>query len=268
MTFSYGAKQFGFAQRLLEELEARDDWPALEEHFSRLKPDGEREVLVTKACQYLAKQFYEVLKVQAQAAVGIMEWLSTVARQIANSDRHLTWEVPRTGFKVAQVYRKTRERQVQTMVAGKVYKPVSREFTDEVDVSKHASAVAANVVHSLDAAALMTAVNYAADNGMYQFAMIHDSYGTVPADCDLLAQAARQAFYLLYWGYRFRADEDQDTDAGAAGRPARHDVVDELERQFREQAGEAKGRVTLAPRPPRIDTLDPGSVLVSKNFMS
>ena len=268
MTFSYGAKQFGFAGRLEEELEARDDAPALEEHFSRAKPDGAREPLLTEACQYLAGEFYEVLKDQAKAAVGVMEWLSAVARHIAKSGKHLTWVVPHTGFKVAQTYWETSERQIETKVAGKRYKPATGEDSDKVDASKHASAVAANVVHSLDAAALMTAVKYAADNGMDQFAMVHDSYGTVPADCDLLAQAARQAFFKLYCGYSLKVDEYQGADAASEGRPPRHDVVDELERQFREQASESTGGEELPPRPLRIGTLDPGLVFVSKHFMS
>jgi hypothetical protein len=45
----------------------------------------------------------------------------------------------------------------------------------------------------------------------------------------------------------------------------RHDVVDELARQFSEQAGDA---AELPPRPQRIGTLDPGCVLVSRAFMS
>jgi DNA-directed RNA polymerase len=267
MTFSYGAKQFGFAERLQEGLEAHDDWPSLEEHFSRRRADGGREVLVTKACQYLAKQFYEVLKIQARSAVGIMEWLAAVARLIAKSGQHLTWVVPGTDFKVLQTYWEKSERQLETKVAGRIYKPASGADTDKVDVPKHASAIAANVVHSLDAAALMTAVKYAADNGMDQFAMVHDSYGTVPADCDLLAQAARHAFYKLYCGYSLRGQDDQDI-AAAPEKPPRHDVVDDLERQFLEQAGELPEGEKPPPRPARIGTLDPGLVLVSKNFMS
>jgi DNA-directed RNA polymerase len=110
------------------------------------------------------------------------------------------------------------------------------------------------------------AVNYAAVNGMDQFAMIHDSYGTVPADCDLLAQAARVAFYKLYRGYSLKVDEeDQDAAPGAAVKAPRHDVVDELARQFKRQAGDG---AELPPRPQRIGTLDPGEVFVSTNFMS
>ncbi len=264
MTFSYGAKQFGFAERLEKELEAREDWPEIEEHFSGTKPDGSRDSQVTRACQYLAGQFYEVLKVKAEAAVGVMEWLSEVARIIGNSGQQMSWEVPHTGFKVAQTYWEKSERQVETKVAGKIYKPASGADTDEVDVSKHASAVAANVVHSLDAAALMLAVQWAATNGMDRFAMVHDSYGTVPAECDLLAQAARQGFYRLYCQRSLVADDDMPR----VGAPQKFDIVDELERQFQDLAGELPDGEQLPARPARIGSLDPGMVLVSMNFMN
>ena len=98
--------------------------------------------------------------------------------------------------------------------------------------------------------------------------MIHDSYGTVPADCDLLAQAARQAFYKLYCGRSLRVDEGLDTAAPPSETRQRHDVVDELERQFQALAAGPSSGDKLPPHPPRIGTLDPGLVLVSKNFMS
>jgi DNA-directed RNA polymerase len=268
MTFSYGAKQFGFAERLEEQLEARDDWPTVEAHFSKEGPDGKTESLVTKACLYLAKEFYEVLKVQAKSAVGIMEWLSEVARTIAKTGKHLSWDVPHTGFKVVQDYWEKSERQIETKVAGTIYKPASGADTDEVDVSKHASAVAANVVHSLDAAALMLTVQWASTNGMDQFAMIHDSYGTVPAECGLLAQAARQGFYRLYCARNLGSDDENDDYERPVGAPQKYDVVDELERQFQELAGESTDGDKVPPRPARIGTLDPGMVLVSPNFMS
>jgi DNA-directed RNA polymerase len=50
----------------------------------------------------------------------------------------------------------------------------------------------------MDAAAMMLTIALALDNGVSQFAMIHDSYGTVAADMDMLAACLREAFIDMY----------------------------------------------------------------------
>jgi DNA-directed RNA polymerase len=72
------------------------------------------------------------------------------------------------------------------------------EHSDLIDGSKQALAVSPNFVHSMDASAMMLTIDLALDNGVTQFAMIHDSYGTVAADVDMLAACLREAFVDMY----------------------------------------------------------------------
>ena len=45
---------------------------------------------------------------------------------------------------------------------------------------------------------MMLTIDLALLNGLTQFAMIHDSYGTVAADMDMLAACLREAFVDMY----------------------------------------------------------------------
>jgi DNA-directed RNA polymerase len=58
--------------------------------------------------------------------------------------------------------------------------------------------IAPNFVHSLDASCLMLTVNRAVDEGVQNFAMVHDSYGVLAADMEQLYVGLRQAFVDIY----------------------------------------------------------------------
>jgi DNA-directed RNA polymerase, mitochondrial len=175
------------------------------------------------------------------AAFSGMAWFQKAARQVVKSGQPLTWTVPATGFPVRQEYFVMHKQQVRTMLAGRVIKPVLYSATKEVETYKQANAVAPNVVHSLDAAALMLTVSQAMNDGVEHFAVVHDSYGTVPGDMSVLAQATRQSFVKLYTS---------------------HDVIEELRVQFQAQAPEG---VTIEA-PPEKGTLEVSQVLSSAYF--
>src|ERR1043166_1330389 len=115
--------------------------------------------------------------------------------------------------------------------------------TTKLDVRKQSNAIAPNVVHSLDAAALMLTVSQAAAQGVEAFAMVHDSYGTLPADCSVLASCCRQSFVRLY---------------------TMQDVVWSLYQQFAAQHADP----TECPEPPAKGTLDVNAVLASDYFFA
>ena len=90
----------------------------------------------------------------------------------------------------------------------------------------------------------MVTITSAAAEGVEAFAMVHDSYGTLAADCDVLARCTRQAFVRLY---------------------THQDVSALLHEQFAAQCG---AQSDLLPMRPPLGTLDVASVLASDYFFA
>jgi DNA-directed RNA polymerase len=180
------------------------------------------------------------------AAAQAMKWMQDCARVIVSqTNKPVEWTVPVTGFPVRQEYFVQHFRQIKTVLAGQIIQPSVLDTTDEVLAHKQANAIAPNIVHSLDAAALMVTVCMASKCGVESFGMIHDSYATVPADCGLLSESTRAAFVLLY----------RD-----------HDVAAHFADCFQSQMpAEAKKPLPPAPVP---GTLDVSGVLESTYFFS
>lgn len=250
MTFSYGSKPYGFQQQLYEYLktslgntveESKEQWKKAQAHFS-VERDGKEKDLVAAACGVMSRAIWESLREIVRAAFGGMEWLQKCAREVVKSGKPIEWTVPATGFRVRQDYYVfDTSKQVETILAGKIVKPRVYVATEEVRVHKQVNAISPNVVHSLDAAALMLTVTQSQAEGIEHFAAVHDSYGTLATDMTLLSRCTRQSFVRLYTA---------------------QDVVADLARQFQEQAPDA----SKIPEPPQAGNLDLGLVLASDYF--
>lgn len=68
----------------------------------------------------------------------------------------------------------------------------------QVDVAKQSWALAANFVHSLDAAHLMLTVNRCFETGIDSFEPVHDSFATHACDIDLLNRILREEFVKMH----------------------------------------------------------------------
>lgn len=203
MTYPYGSRTFGFAQQILKHLQhlengqfaAKQAWLKVREHFTTT--DGQD--VTRDACQYLAQVIMRGIEQTVVAAAHAMDWLQDSARTVVQATGQcVEWTVPGTGFWVKQHYTRQKDTQVETMLLGKVYKPLVRQCTGKPHAVKQANAVSPNVVHSLDAAALMLTVKDAKMHGVTCFAMVHDSYGAPAGDCAILARSTRQCFVQLY----------------------------------------------------------------------
>lgn len=197
MTFPYGSKKFGFRSQLIQFLRELETYPDIRRHFSDgdTKRDKKR---IAQACSLMALLVWETICAELSGAARGMDWLQQVARSVAHNGTCVAWRVPGTDFLVRQGYMKVTTKQIKTMLAGKIVQPSVYTTTGKPNALKQANAVAPNFVHSLDAAALMLTVDMAAAEGVEAFAMVHDSYGTHAADCAVLAQCTREAFYRLY----------------------------------------------------------------------
>jgi DNA-directed RNA polymerase len=243
MTFAYGSKRFGFKQQLMTYLNdpRKVDVKRVRQHFNM----GDGRNVLSPACHLLASLIWDSLEVFVPRAFRGMAWLQQSARAAVAGGEYVSWTVPATGFPVVQAYSHGARHDIKTILAGRVtcvkhYEPDARK----PHARKQTNAVAPNVIHSLDAAALMLTVQAAAQEGVEAFALVHDSYGTLPTDCPVLAQCTRQAFYALY--------SDRDVLAHIEG------CLQAV----------APGAVETFPVKPLKGKLDLGGVLVSDYFFS
>lgn len=241
MTIAYGSKRFGMAEQTLEYMQSdRATWQKIVAHFTR---DGSN--IAGKAAQWMAGEIWAALQTTVIAATSAMAWMQLCASVVVSQTKKpLQWIAP-SGFPVRQEYFVTHFKQIKTVLAGRIVQPSVLDVTDEVQTRKQATAVAPNVVHSLDASALVFTVLKAARAGVTSFGMVHDSYAAVPADCSTLAAATRQAFVEMY----------RDGD-----------VVQHLVSCWEAQLP-AETQKPL-PEPPQYGTLDINGVLESTYFFS
>lgn len=250
MTYPYGSKVYGFRDQIIESLEKQggngQESKALlaqtKTHFTATKPGD----LLPYAAAYLAKVTMAAIKATVVKAAEGMEWLQHAARLVASNGQFVTWTVPATGFQVRQGYAVSTRKRLRTILCGAVYKPTVLVDTNEPRSLKQANAMSPNFIHSLDAAALMLAVQQAAQDGVESFAMVHDSYGAPAGDCEVLARAARQAFVHLYTA---------------------HDVIGGLRDELAPQVAEDDREALLAGFPTR-GSLDVTGVLASDFFFA
>lgn len=129
-----------------------------------------------------------------------MDWLKKSARLIVKNntreDKLITWPTP-SGFPASQAYYEFDVHRINTLLHGPLKIRVLSE-NDEADMSRHASGLAPNFVHSLDAAHLHLSTADAAAQGITGLAMIHDDYGTHAADAQNLFDIIRKQFVAMY----------------------------------------------------------------------
>jgi DNA-directed RNA polymerase len=130
-----------------------------------------------------------------------MDWLQKSARVIARSFKEdeepcITWLSP-SGFPASQAYFELQVHRINSHLAGPIKLRVMSE-TDDPSVTRHASGLAPNFVHSMDAAHLHLTTAASARRGIDALAMIHDDYGTHAANAEELFQIIREEFVKMY----------------------------------------------------------------------
>jgi DNA-directed RNA polymerase len=130
-----------------------------------------------------------------------MAWLKGCAAPILkrvklDEELVISWRTP-SGFPAAQCYYETEAHDIRTRLHGPAQIKILTE-TEDADVSRHASGLAPNFVHSMDAAHLHLTTAEACSRGIDALAMIHDDYGTHAADAEELYRIIREQFVRMY----------------------------------------------------------------------
>jgi len=207
MTWSYGLTMYSCRQYIL-------DWFEDKIHSDHCpSPFCDKEYY--KAVHYLSNIVWRAIEEVLDLPKKCMVWLQEVAKILSNHQRPLKWVTP-SGFIVKQDYRKIKTSRVTTNINGEALWVRFGENTEEISPIKQVQGVSPNLVHSLDGSLLHKTVNAANDRGIYDFSMIHDSYGThcknIPILNEVIRDEAAKMFeedYLRNWLGQVR---DQNPD--------------------------------------------------------
>lgn len=187
MIFPYGGTKDAYRKYTLEWMKEFDP------HHERI-PSELRGDMLTLMVQVL----WDAVSAQLRKQSEVQKWLQQCAELAAVRGTPLSWTTP-SGFVVRHFYGKRKERRIDTLIDGQRVQLRDWETTADLDVSDQLRGIPPNFTHSMDASVLQTTINKAWNCGIDALTCIHDSYGTVAADMDLLNACLRDSFV---WTYR------------------------------------------------------------------
>jgi DNA-directed RNA polymerase len=189
MTTPYGSTSYGKRLQIME----------------RLKKLGGDYLAIDKKQQwqpalYLSKKLEQVIDQAVSAASLVMEFFKKIAKLFSQAGLNvITWVSP-SGFLSVQHYVQSETVKVYTLWGKQKIRVSYYKDTDVADGSKASAGISPNVVHSFDAAHLINSVCAAKDQGVNDFAMVHDSYGCHAGHMSILSDVLRQEFVKIYSG--------------------------------------------------------------------
>lgn len=183
MCYSYGLTRYSNRQYILDWFEEKIHADSCPSPFDRKE--------YYKAVHYLAETVWKAIEEILDLPKQCMHWFQKVSKVLSAEQRHLMWVTP-SGFIVKQDYRKLKDSKVSTWITGEAIHVQFSEETEQISPRSMSNGVSPNVVHSLDAALLHKVVVAANKEGIYDFSMIHDSFGTHCKNSDTLARVIRE----------------------------------------------------------------------------
>lgn len=196
MTLPYGSTQYS-CREFIEDA-VRDRISGGGDNPFAFTTDGNESNGAFAASLFLAPLVWESIGEVVVAARDAMGWLKAVAKAVGDGGLPVNWTTP-DGFPVQQAYYATHMIRVRLKAAGTAHLlAVRQERGNEIDKRRQAQGVSPNFVHSMDGTALRRYVVAGAEKGIDSFAVVHDSFGCVAADYDLMQETLRDAFVDLY----------------------------------------------------------------------
>lgn len=218
MTFAYSSEQFGFAQQQREDLMNPLTLKVLEGQLIE-HPYGLDNGF--SASLYIAKVVWRAVNEIVKDASEGMKFFQRCAQVLAHERKGLYWVTP-VGLPVLHKYTDWDVKTVELFLYDKSVPLVEAKSFDKVDgddvlkrvkanirvrpteyinKDKAKSAVAPNVIHSMDASHLMLAVLEAKYKGISSFSLIHDSFGTHAGRTSEFFYTIRETFVDMYENY-------------------------------------------------------------------
>lgn len=201
MTYCYSSSLYGFTDQLMIDF------------MEPLKRDVTKKLLPEhpfsnplNAARLLARTNMESIREVVVGARDGMAFFQELARCMGARNSTVSFFTP-VGFPVDNSYFKKRKTELKIYLYDKKVQSNSRTKLvlrknnyDAVDTRSCASAIAPNVIHSLDASHLCETVLACLTNRkqVKDFILIHDSFGTHAANTDILFAKVRETFVAQY----------------------------------------------------------------------
>ncbi|TFU06140.1 hypothetical protein EUV02_03765 [Polymorphobacter arshaanensis] len=226
MTYFYGSNQFGMSGQHMEDLmrplTKRLVLGEIDKHpYSVINEKTGLDDGGFAAAACLAKHIYKAVTTAAPRAEYAARWFQSVAAILAHEALPVVWTSP-MGLPVVQLYQQYESKRVAMWlydravpvvthaddkadqdgnVLTKVRTVLQTTATKLIDKSKARSAIAPNVIHSLDAAHMLRTVLMAMAKGIKSFCLIHDSFATHAGNTGKFAWTIKEAFVAQYETY-------------------------------------------------------------------
>jgi DNA-directed RNA polymerase len=185
MPAPYGITRQGIQEGLIAEIKEREE--------RGLGPFPSRRGTMSYLAGILEKSVAEVIV----KGTEIMKWLRRVTSNLAEHNCGPRWTVP-SGFVVVHEERKPQLRRID--VPGCTIRVPIENTRGKLNKKKQRDGIAANFVHSFDAAHMMLTFTSLSAQGLTHFAAIHDGFGVHASDVDTLGEALRDQFVHIYQG--------------------------------------------------------------------
>lgn len=187
MTFFYGATYYSCRQYT-------DEW--YEESFrSRNVSPPFDDFVRYEAIGYLAKLVWRGINEVLDKPKECMSWLHECAKVVSATGQGIHWTSP-SGFPIYQYYPNVAARKVSSKLYGQGVHIYFEDDLDTVSPRLQRQGIAPNFVHGIDASQLHLSVVAASKSPekIFDFSMIHDSYGTHSNKCDAFRDCLRNVF--------------------------------------------------------------------------
>lgn len=188
MTLVYGATKFSCSSFVM-------DWvtDVVDKDPSKTELDG----IEWDASKYLAGHVWSGIEEVVVAARVAMDWLREVSQEASRQGHALHWTTA-DGFPITQDYRDVSSRRIKTLFGDRFIFATLNTPKDNIDKRRQKNGLPPNWTHGQDGTHLRMTVLAAKDNGISNFAVIHDSFGTHAPDTDMLRACLRTTFADLY----------------------------------------------------------------------
>ena len=146
-----------------------------------------------------AKAVWDAMEEPLGTAKELMRYLQKASRLLSKRNLGCNWTAP-SGFPVSQRYMVQVARKVQAgKTDGVKTSFVLLDDTGKVDGTRQASGIAPNIVHSYDAAHMtLTVERLAREEGVLDFALVHDSFGVHASHMPAMQRVLREVFLEIY----------------------------------------------------------------------
>lgn len=212
MTYGYSSKAFGFRAQQIEDLMDPLALDVIRKKIDRHPFGGDNG---RAAASWMATRAFSAVTTVLPKVQEGMEWLRKVAGILAAENQPVRWTSP-SGLPIVQAYRESETRQVKLVSLNASFTVADGEAGEGQSLLRHYRAriagapkstivdhkakngIAANFVHSLDAAHLQRAVVLGAERGVTETLLVHDSFGCHAGLMEVFSQTVRDAFVEQY----------------------------------------------------------------------